>query len=136
MWHWSSIKKALIKRYCKVYLYVIPKFLLVTSFQVCIDFWLSALYGEIKWGCFSYIKQRLHLLQIKIYQKIWNGHLLCLKWCHHTIPSSSNITKYISKTKFGVCVTAQGFSYLILFCAYSWYHVSDTISHHFVLHQS
>ena len=36
---WFSIKKPLIKRYCEVNLYVIPKFLLepVTSFQVCVN---------------------------------------------------------------------------------------------------
>ena len=65
--NWFSIKK--------VNLYVIPKFLLrlLPPSKYVSIFWLSASCDEIKSGCFSYIRQILHLLQIKIYQKFKMG---------------------------------------------------------------
>ena len=71
VWNWFSIQKPLIKRYCKINLYVTPKFLLetVTSFQVCINILIKCFVRRNNVRLFSYIKRRLHSLQIKIYQK-------------------------------------------------------------------
>ena len=129
MQNWFSIKKPLIKRYCKVNLYVVPKFLVqtVTSFQICMNILIKCfvrrnkirlffLYKaettftsnqdiskNLKWT-FTVLKMTpsYHTVQVATLQNIYFGNKVDTTYviAPHIILSSINHEKRLLNTKF------------------------------------
>ena len=132
IWNWFSIKKPFIKRYWKVNLHVIPKFLLETVncylLSSMYQYFIKCFVRRNKIRLFFYIKQRLHLLQIKIYQKNlkWTFAVLKITSSYHTVQVAALQNIYF-ENKVGSSSDSPGIFMLekVLFCVYGWYHITS-----------